>query len=98
MIQCAMGILFVLLIYAVVLSIAGGIAAAVLGAIVFKLIPSPRLRRKRAVTFAAAFPLICVAYAGVWFIAYAAINDLVFHRDPGLGDSWYTPLPNGYAL
>jgi hypothetical protein len=35
---------------------------------------------------------------GGWFIAYAVINDLVFHRDPGLGDSWETPLPNGYAL
>jgi hypothetical protein len=31
-------------------------------------------------------------------IAYWIINAEVFHRDPGLGDSWETPLPNGFAL
>jgi hypothetical protein len=93
-----MGILFVLLFYAVVLTIAGGLAAAILGSIVFKLIPRSGIRRKRAVVVATLFPFVCVGYAGIWFIAYAAINDVIFHRDPGLGDSWYTPLPNGYAL
>ena len=49
-------------------------------------------------TVAILFPFSCVAYAGVWFAAYAIINAEVFHRDPGLGDSWMTPLPDGYAL
>ena len=26
------------------------------------------------------------------------VNDEVFGRDPGLGDSWYCPLPNGYSI
>ncbi len=26
------------------------------------------------------------------------INEAVFHLDPGLGDLWQCPLPNGYAL
>jgi len=39
-----------------------------------------------------------VIYAGAWFIAYALINDTVFHRDPMLGDGWYTPIGHGYAI
>lgn len=93
-----MGILFVLFFYAVVLTIAAGISAAVMGAVAFKLIRQPGNRRKRAVIVAVLFPFACVAYAGVWFAAYAIINGAFFHRDPGLGDSWSTPLPNGYAL
>jgi hypothetical protein len=41
---------------------------------------------------------MCVAFAGGWFITYWVVNYEVFHRDPGLGDTWQTPLPNGYAL
>jgi hypothetical protein len=26
------------------------------------------------------------------------VNHVVFERDAGLGDDWYTPLPNGYRL
>jgi hypothetical protein len=28
----------------------------------------------------------------------AVVNESVLHRDPGLGDTWECPLPNGYAL
>lgn len=28
----------------------------------------------------------------------AIVNEIVLHRDPGLGDTWHCPLPNGYAL
>lgn len=93
-----MGIVFVLLFYAVVLTIAGGITAAVLGSIVFKFIPLSGIKRKRAVVVAMLFPFACVGYAAAWFTAYAVVNEVFFHRDPGVGDSWYTPLPNGYAL
>ena len=44
------------------------------------------------------FPFGYVAFGGVWFVVYATINGVVFHRDPGLGDGWETPMPNGYAL
>ena len=93
-----MGITCVLFFYAVVLSIGGAVAAAVLGFGTFKFIPRPGIGRRRAVIIAILFPFACIGYAGVWFASYAIINDQMFHRDPGLGDSWYTPLPNGYAL
>lgn len=93
-----MGIVFVLFFYAFVLTIAASVAAAVLVVVVLKLIPQTAILRKRAVVVAALFPFACVAYAGAWFIAYAIINDVCFHCDPGLGDTWLTPLPNGYSL
>jgi hypothetical protein len=92
------GILFVLFFYAVVLTTAGVAGAVIMGGAAKRLIPHPGLRRKQAVAAAAVFPFACVGYMGVWFVAYAVINDVCFQRDPGLGDSWYTPLPNGYAL
>jgi hypothetical protein len=39
-----------------------------------------------------------VAFAGGWFISYWIVSESVFHRDPMLGDTWETPMPNGYAL
>jgi len=32
------------------------------------------------------------------FIFQGFINANFFHRDIGLGGSWYCPLPNGYSL
>ena len=37
-------------------------------------------------------------FAGTWFVAYAVLNQVVFHHDPGLGDGWYTPVGHGYAI
>lgn len=93
-----MGIAVVLIFYAVVLAIAASVGAAVLGVVSYLLTRRSGQRRKRAILASALFPFVCVAYAGGWFIAYAVINYTMFHRDPGLGDSWETPLPNGYAL
>jgi hypothetical protein len=93
-----MGIAVVLIFYAVVLAIAASVGAAVLGIVSYLLTRHSGQCRKRAILASALFPFVCVAYAGGWFIAYAVINYTVFHRDPGLGDSWETPLPNGYAL
>ncbi len=93
-----MGILFVLIFYAIVLSVVAAIGSAVLGTAAHFMTRRFGGRHRRVVLCAAAFPFLCVAFAGAWFIGYAVINDTVFHRDPGLGDSWYTPLPNGYGL
>jgi len=43
-------------------------------------------------------PFLCLGWGGGGFIFQWVINDVVFHRDPGLGDLWRCPLPNGYAL
>lgn len=93
-----MGLAFVLVAYAIVLTMVAAVGAAVMGAVAFFVIPRPGLRRKIAMGVAMLFPFGCVAYAGAWFVGYALINIGIFHRDPGLGDSWQTPLPNGYEL
>lgn len=93
-----MGIGFVLILYAAALCIAAAVGSGVLAAATFLLTKRARAGRKRVLIASAAFPFLCVAFAGAWFMAYATINEVVFHRDPGLGDTWETPLPNGYAL
>jgi hypothetical protein len=92
-----MGILFVLLFYALVLMAVAMANAAVLRKIAPKLTKNfPQ--SKRAIRMATFFPYYCVVFAGIWFLAYAVINSNVLHRDPGFGDSWETPLFNGYSL
>jgi hypothetical protein len=92
------GIAFVLFFYAIVLAVAALVSAVVLGFVIARLVPRSNSRRRIAIAAGGLFPFACVVYAGLWFIAYALINYQCFHRDPGLGDSWETPLPNGYAL
>jgi len=93
-----MGIVVVLIFYAIAMTIAASIGAVTLGVVVRALTKPTVAGRKRVVAVSVIFPFACVVWAGLWFVAYAVINDLVFDRDPGLGDSWQTPLPNGYAL
>ena len=93
-----MGIGVVLLFYAIGMMIAASVAAVTLGVLCALLTHSRVRKRKRAIWASVLFPFACTAFAGVWFIGYAVLNDIVFNRDPGLGDSWGTPLPNGYAL
>jgi hypothetical protein len=93
-----MGIAVVLIVYFVVLSVAAAICCAILVATTrWYLRDAPRERRK-LMAYAGVLPFVCVAYAGVCFIAYAVINDTVFHRDPMLGDGWSTPIGHGYAI
>lgn len=93
-----MGLPIVLAVYGVGLTILAAVAATVHAAIILFVLKRNTAGRKRAIIASAVFPFLCVAYAGCWFVGYAVINDTIFHRDPGLGDSWYTPLPNGYAI
>ncbi len=93
-----MGIGIVLIFYAITLTIAASVGAVVFGVVSYLLTRYSGSQRKRAILASILFPYLCVAFAGGWFVAYAVINHTVFHRDPGLGDSWETPLPNGYAL
>ena len=44
------------------------------------------------------FRSACLGWAGGVFVFYAVVNEVVFHRDPGIGDAWTCPLPNGYAI
>jgi hypothetical protein len=80
------------------MTIAATVGAIVFGAISYFLTRQSWPKSKRAVIASVIFPYVCVGFAGAWFISYTVINYEAFHRDPGLGDSWETPLPNGYAL
>lgn len=93
-----MGIGIILLVYALVLG-----ALAVAGSIVlvfaaFRLTRPGQNGRKRAITLAAIFPYACFVWAGLCFVGYTAGNWHFFHRDPSIGDTWETRLPNGYGL
>jgi len=93
-----MGIIVVLLFYLVVFCLAAGFSAAVLATATYLYLKRQPAHRTRWAVAMAAFPFACVAYSGIWFVGYAAINDIVFHHDPGLGDGWYTDIGNGYAI
>jgi len=92
-----MGIGFVLLGWAIV-----GIFLAIVGSVILGLLTAFLTRgvdrgRKRVVVAAIAFPFACLMWAGLVFIFQALVNGAT-GRDPGLGDGWNCPLPNGYAI
>ena len=93
-----MGILFVLIFYGIALTVAASVGAVAFGVTSYYLTKRSGPERKRAILASIIFPFACEVFAGGWFVAYTITNYVVFHRDPGLGDSWETPLPNGYAL
>jgi len=89
---------FVLILYAIALSILAFMSAIVLGGGSYFLTRHRWPDSRRLVIASTLFPFLCVGYAGSWFATYAVVNWTVFHRDPGLGDGWWTPMPNGYSL
>jgi hypothetical protein len=93
-----MGIGMVLIAWTIVGTILAGVAAVVLGGATAWLTHGVQRWRRSAILAAAALPFLCFAWAGAVFVFQAIVNEAVFHRDPGLGDAWETPLPNGYAL
>jgi hypothetical protein len=92
-----MGLGVVLIAYFVVLTVIALLGALGIGGLAYLLTRKSKFW-KRMVLASVLFPFLCEAFAGGWFIAYAFINYEVFKRDPMLGDTWQTPLPNGYAL
>lgn len=55
-------------------------------------------RRRRAILTAGLFPFACLAWTSVVFAFQETVNEELLRRDPGAGDDWHCPLPNGYAL
>jgi hypothetical protein len=54
--------------------------------------------RQKIIRNAMLFPVGCLAWAALVFIFQGFVNSEHLHRDIGLGDSFYCPLPNGYSL
>src|SRR5579872_2218365 len=93
-----MGIGFVLLLWAVAGTILAGLGAVILGGATAFFTRRVNKGRRRAVSAAILFPFACLAWAGAVFVVQAIVNESVLHRDPGLGDTWHCPLPNGYMI
>jgi hypothetical protein len=98
-----MGMGFVLAFWAIV----GG-AGACIGALALRSLTSILTReervgpyktfRTRALRIATVLPFACLMWAGAVFVLQAVINATYLHRDIGIGDSSYCPLPNGYSI
>lgn len=93
-----MGLGFVLLLWAVVGTVLAGIGALVLGGLSAFLTRGAAIGRKRLILASSLFPFLCLGWTGAVFLFQAIVNDTVLHRDVGLGDTWYCPLPNGYEI
>ncbi len=94
-----MGIGVVLLFWFALFGLMAAVASVFLGVASYLIqarLGRPVLR-KWVVTFVL-FPFLTVGYVAVAFAAYATWCEKVRHVDPGIGDSWQVPLPNGYRL
>lgn len=52
----------------------------------------------KIVTATLTYPFISLAWVAATFFISAVVNVGFLDRDPGIGDSWDCPLPNGYHL
>lgn len=92
-----MGLGFVLLIWGVVGLVLACVGALVLGTAATFLTRKATKDRSLTLFAAVAFPFACLGWAALLFAVQAFVNGAM-HRDPGLGDTWTCPLPNGYAI
>lgn len=92
-----MGIGVVLLAWAVVGTVLACVGALAMGAGTMFLTRHTNRDRSLTVLAAIVFPFACLGWAALLFVFQASVNSAM-HRDPGLGDTWECPLPNGYAI
>lgn len=92
-----MGIGLVLMIWAVVGFVLACVGALVMGAVATFLTRKATNDRSLTLLASIAFPFACLGWAALLFVFQALVNGAM-HRDPGLGDTWNCPLPNGYAI
>jgi len=80
-----------------------GAVVATIGSVILRAI-AKRLTRNaagnssRLLWTAVLLPYFCLAWAAAVFAGQWMVNERFFHRDPGIGDLWTCPLPNGYAM
>lgn len=93
-----MGVGFVLLIWAIVGFIFACVSAAVFGGVSAYFTRGAQRGRKRLIVAASLFPFACLTWIAVIFAIQAVVNEGFLTRDPGIGDTWHCPLPNGYQI
>jgi hypothetical protein len=69
-----------------------------LGGAAFFLTSGVKSGRRKLVITASLLPIACVGWALSILWIEGTVNQNLFNRDPGYGDMWACPLPNGYAL
>jgi hypothetical protein len=61
-------------------------------------IPHGRARRTRHILWACVYPFAVSFWFLAVFVFQAYVNESMLYRDAGIGHTWQTPLPNGYAV
>ena len=72
--------------------------AVIAGSLTAVLVPRGRARRTRSILWACVFPFACLCWLLGVFMFQAYVNESLLYRDAGIGHTWQTPLPNGYAI
>jgi hypothetical protein len=93
-----MGLGFALVFWLVAGTALAAIGGAMLGGIISLLTRGLGESRLPVIRTARLLPFACLVWAGLVFVAQAAVNAGLLHRDVGSGDSWYAPLPNRYQI
>jgi hypothetical protein len=93
-----MGIGIVLIFWLLAGTALAVIAAVLLRAAADRLTRGAHQDRQKLFKKLTFFPFACLVWAGAVFISQSLINETVFYRDAGMGDSWQCPLPSGYAI
>jgi hypothetical protein len=80
-----------------------GTAIATALAVLFGVLTSVRIApgirgRRKAILAVCLFPFVCLSWFFAVFLFQAYVNEAFLYRDPGIGHTWQTPLPNGYAI
>jgi hypothetical protein len=69
-----------------------------LGGAAFFLTSGVKSGRRKLVITASLLPIACVGWALSALWVEGTVNQEFLNRDPGYGDMWACPLPNGYAI
>jgi hypothetical protein len=93
-----MGIGFVLLLWLFIGLVLACVSAGTFAATAAFFTRGAQRGRKRLLLAASLFPFASLAWIALMFAFQAAVNEGILHRDPGLGDTWHCPLPNGYQI
>jgi hypothetical protein len=93
-----MGIGLVLIFWGVVGLIGAAVGSTILPRIASHFTQGTGKNCRELIVAIRLFPFVCLGWAAGFFVFYAVVNEIVFHRDPGIGDGWTCPLPNGYAI
>src|SRR5690348_16020100 len=92
-----MGIVIVLLFWAVVGCIVAAVGAVALSGFT-GFLTKGREGRGKIITASLVYPFLSLCWVGAIFFISAVVNVGLLDRDAGIGDSWDCPLPNGYHL